>query len=53
MSTDFSMVGCRRIASKHVCALAKIPWARLLCVYDLLACKGKVGGEELGVARHR
>jgi predicted dehydrogenase len=43
------LIGCGRIAPKHVNALAKIPQARLVCVCDLEESKAKAIGEELSV----
>jgi UDP-N-acetyl-2-amino-2-deoxyglucuronate dehydrogenase len=45
----FALIGCGRIAPKHVSALAKIPQARLACVCDLEESKAKAIGEELSV----
>lgn len=45
----FGLIGCGRIAPKHVSALARIPQARLVCVCDLEESKAKAVGEELGV----
>ena len=45
----FALIGCGRIAPKHVSALAKIPQARLACVCDLVASKAEAIGEQLGV----
>jgi UDP-N-acetyl-2-amino-2-deoxyglucuronate dehydrogenase len=45
----FGLIGCGRIALKHVGALAKMPEARLACVCDLVEAKAKTIGEELGV----
>jgi predicted dehydrogenase len=45
----FGLIGCGRIAPKHVSALAKIPQARLACVCDLVESKARAVGEELGV----
>ena len=45
----FALIGCGRIAPKHVSALAKIPQVRLVCVCDLVASKARAIGEEVGV----
>ena len=45
----FALVGCGRIAPKHVGALAKISQAELVCVCDLVESKGRAIGEVLGV----
>ena len=45
----FALIGCGRIAPKHVSALAKIAQARLVCVCDLVASKAEAGGEQLSV----
>ena len=45
----FALIGCGRIAPKHVSALAKIPQVRLVSVCDLVASKAEAIGEQLGV----
>ena len=45
----FALIGCGRIAPKHINALAKVPQAQLGCVCDLEESKAKAIGEELGV----
>jgi len=45
----FGLIGCGRIAPKHVSALAKMPQAQLACVCDLMEAKARAVGEEVGV----
>ncbi|MHB8107505.1 MAG: Gfo/Idh/MocA family protein [Candidatus Cryosericum sp.] len=45
----FALIGCGRIAPKHINALAKIPQVRLASACDLVESKAKAIGEELGV----
>jgi len=45
----FGLIGCGRIAPKHVSALAKMPQAQLACVCDLMEAKARAVGEEVGM----
>jgi UDP-N-acetyl-2-amino-2-deoxyglucuronate dehydrogenase len=45
----FALIGCGRIAPKHVGALTKMPQAQLTCVCDLVESKAKAISEEHGV----
>ncbi|MHB8107757.1 MAG: Gfo/Idh/MocA family protein [Candidatus Cryosericum sp.] len=46
---QFGLIGCGRIAPKHIGALTKIPQARLVGACDLVASKARAVGEECGV----
>jgi UDP-N-acetyl-2-amino-2-deoxyglucuronate dehydrogenase len=45
----FALIGCGRIAPKHVDAITRTPQAQLVCVCDLVESKAKAIGERLGV----
>jgi len=45
---NFALVGCGRIAPKHIEALAEIPEARLVAVCDIVEEKAKIAAEKAG-----
>lgn len=45
---NFALVGCGRISTKHIEALAEIPEARLVAVCDIVEEKAKIAAEKAG-----
>jgi UDP-N-acetyl-2-amino-2-deoxyglucuronate dehydrogenase len=45
----FALIGCGRIAPKHVDAITRMPQAQLACVCDLVEARARAIGDEHGV----